>query len=142
MKKRGSILIESIVGVSIILSMFLIVSLLISENIKSTFRREKIEEAHRIIYCIMQEVKYNYTLEEILSLTNKDNLKLKNYDDFLVDLSKIDLYKMPKGEDIIIKSTSTEDEEKLEVKIKFNLQNNDEILERSFFKYRWMDYYE
>ena len=41
MKKRGSILIETIVGVSIILSMFLVVSLLISENIKSEFMREK-----------------------------------------------------------------------------------------------------
>ena len=52
----------------------------------------------------MQEVKYNSTLEKILNLTNKENLKLKNYDNFLVDLSNTDLDKMPKGEDIIIKS--------------------------------------
>ncbi len=142
MKKRGSILIETIVGVSIILSMFLVVSLLISENIKSEFMREKTEEAHRIIYCIMQEVKYNSTLEKILNLTNKENLKLKNYDNFLVDLSNTDLDKMPKGEDIIIKSKHSEDEEKLEINIKFKLTHNGEILERSFFKYRWMDYYE
>ena len=125
MKKRGSILIETIVGVSIILSMFLVVSLLISENIKSEFMREKTEEAHRI-----------------LNLTNKENLKLKNYDNFLVDLSNTDLDKMPKGGDIIIKSKPSEDEEKLEINIKFKLTHNGEILERSFFKYRWMDYYE
>lgn len=104
--------------------------------------REKTEEAHRIIYCIMQEVKYNSTLEKILNLTNKENLKLKNYDNFLVDLSNTDLDKMPKGEDIIIKSKPSEDEEKLEINIKFKLTHNGEILERSFFKYRWMDYYE
>ena len=34
-RKKGSIFIETIVGVSIILSIFLIVSLLIGENIKS-----------------------------------------------------------------------------------------------------------
>ncbi|WP_304576415.1 hypothetical protein [uncultured Clostridium sp.] len=49
---------------------------------------------------------------------------------------------MPKGEDIIIKSKPSEDEEKLEINIKFKLTHNGEILERSFFKYRWMDYYE
>ena len=80
LRKKGSIFIETIVGVSIILSIFLIVSLLIGENIKSSFRREEMEESNRIIYCIMQEIKYNMTLEEILYLTNKDDLKLENYD--------------------------------------------------------------
>ena len=69
MRKKGSIFIETIVGVNIILSMFLVVALLIGENIKSSFRREAIEESNRIIYCIMQEIKYNTTLEEILYLT-------------------------------------------------------------------------
>ena len=86
MRKKGSIFIETIVGVSIILSIFLIVSLLISENIKSSFRREEMEESNRIIYCIMQEIKYNMTLEEILYLTNTNDLKLENYDEFLLDL--------------------------------------------------------
>ena len=49
MKKKGSIFIETIVGVSIILLMFLVVALLIGENIKSSFRREEIEESNRII---------------------------------------------------------------------------------------------
>ena len=89
MKKKGSIFIETIVGVSIILLMFLVVALLIGENIKSSFRREEIEESNRIIYCIMQEIKYNTTLEEILCLTNTDNLELENYDEFLVDLSDL-----------------------------------------------------
>ena len=142
MKKKGSIFIETIVGVSIILLMFLVVALLIGENIKSSFRREEIEEANRIIYCIMQEIKYNTTLEEILCLTNTDNLELEIYDEFLVDLSDLDLGKMPKGHDIIIKAIPTEDENKIKVEIELNLISKDESLERSFFKYRWMDYYE
>ncbi len=142
MKKKGSIFIETIVGVSIILLMFLVVALLIGENIKSSFRREEIEESNRIIYCIMQEIKYNTTLEEILCLTNTDNLELEIYDEFLVDLSDLDLGKMPKGHDIIIKAIPTEDENKIKVEIELNLISKDESLERSFFKYRWMNYYE
>lgn len=142
MNKRGSIFIETIVGVSIILSIFLIVSLLIGENIKISYRREEIEEANRIIYCIMQEIKYNMTLEEILNLTNKDDLQLDNYDEFLLDISSLNLGAMPKGNKIIIKTIPTEDENKIEVLIKLNLESKDESLERSFVKYKWMDYYE
>ena len=142
LRKKGSIFIETIVGVSIILSIFLIVSLLIGENIKSSFRREEMEESNRIIYCIMQEIKYNMTLEEILYLTNTNDLKLENYDEFLLDLSSLDLRSMPKGDEIIIKTIPTEDEDKIEVEIKLNLTSQDESLERSFVKYKWMDYYD
>lgn len=142
MKKKGSIFIETIVGVNIILSMFLIVSLLIGENIKSSFRRKEIEEANRIIYCIMQEVKYNMTMEEILALTNTSDLKLEVYDDFIFDLSRCDLGAMPKGDEIIIKAISTEDPNKVDIKIEIILDTKDESLDRRFSKYRWMDYYE
>lgn len=141
-RKKGSVFIETIVGVSIILSIFLIVSLLIGENIKSSFIREEMEESNRIIYCIMQEIKYNMALEEILNLTNTGDLKLDNYDELLVDLSSLDLAEMPKGDEIIIKTIPTEDENKIEVEIKLNLVSKDESLERSFVKYKWMDYYE
>lgn len=100
------------------------------------------EESNRIIYCIMQEIKYNMTLEEILYLTNADNLKLENYDEFLLDLSSLDLGEMPKGDEIIIKTIPTEDQNKIEVEIKIKLETKDEGLERSFVKYKWMDYYE
>jgi len=141
-KKKGSIFIETIVGVNIILSMFLIVALLIGENIKSSFRRKEIEEANRIIYCIMQEVKYNMTMEEILALTNTSDLKLEVYDDFIFDLSRCDLGAMPKGDEIIIKAISTEDPNKVDIKIEIILDTKDESLDRRFSKYRWMDYYE
>ena len=141
-RKKGSIFIETIVGVSIILSIFLIVSLLIGENIKSSFRREEIEESNRIIYCIMQEIKYNMTLEEVIQLTNKGDFKLDNYDEFLLDLSSLDLGAMPKVDEIIIQTIPKDDETKVEVEIKLNLASKDESLERSFIKYKWMDYYE
>ncbi|WP_195987717.1 hypothetical protein [Clostridium sp. D53t1_180928_C8] len=142
MKKKGSIFIETIVGVNIILSMFLIVALLIGENIKSSFRRKEIEEGNRIIYCIMQEVKYNMTMEDILALTNTSDLRLEVYDDFIFDLSRWDLGEMPKGDEIIIKAISTEDPNKIDIKIELILDTKDDSLDRRFSKYRWMDYYE
>ena len=71
MKKKGNILLETIVAVNIILGVFLIVTSLINKNIESFFKRRKIEEANRIIYCVMQEVKYNLTLDELLNLTKE-----------------------------------------------------------------------
>ena len=141
-KKKGSTLIETIVAVNIIMMMFLVVTMLIASNRANYYKRRKIEEASRVVYCIMQEIKYNSTLEEIIDLTNKNSLELQNYDEFLFDLSDLDLEQMPKGNDIIITTTPTEDEDKIKVKIKINLLSKNESLERSFFKYRWMDYYE
>ena len=141
-KKKGSTLIETIVAVNIIMMMFLVVTMLIASNRANYYKRRKIEEASRVVYCIMQEIKYNMTLEEILHLTNKDDLKLENYDGFLLDLSTLDLGAMPKGDEIIIKTIPTGDEDKIEVEIKLNLASKDESLDRSFIKYKWMDYYE
>ena len=95
MKKKGNILLETIVAVNIILAVFLIVTSLIDNNIESFFKRRKIEEANRIIYCVMQEVKYNLTLEELLNLTKEKELKLKLYDNFLIDISNTNLELMP-----------------------------------------------
>ena len=49
---------------------------------------------------------------------------------------------MPKGDEIVVKAIPTEDENKVKIEIKLNLISKDESLDRSFFKYRWMDYYE
>ena len=49
---------------------------------------------------------------------------------------------MPKGDEIIIKAISTEDPNKVDIKIEIILDTKDESLDRRFSKYRWMDYYE
>lgn len=142
MKKKANILIETIVGINIILVMFLIVTLLINDNRKSVLKRKEIEEANRVIYCIMQEIKYNMTLEEVLNETNKKEFYLDNYDDFLLDLSSKDLISMRRGNDIFVNSVKTEDEDKLYVEIKVDIDNVGGNLERKFIKYRWMEHYE
>lgn len=142
MKKKGNILLETIVAVNIILAVFLIVTSLIDNNIESFFKRRKIEEANRIIYCVMQEVKYNLTLEELLNLTKEKELKLKLYDNFLIDISNTNLELMPKGNEIVIKAVNTDDPDKIEIQLKLDLLSENETLYKNFNKYKWMDYYE
>lgn len=142
MKKKGNILLETIVAVNIILGVFLIVTSLINKNIESFFKRRKIEEANRIIYCVMQEVKYNLTLDELLNLTKEKELKLKLYDNFLIDISNTNLELMPKGNEIVIKAVNTDDPDKIEIELKVDLLSENETLYKNFNKYKWMDYYE
>lgn len=142
MKKKGNILLETIVAVNIILGVFLIVTSLIDNNIESFFKRRKIEEANRIIYCVMQEVKYNLTLDELLNLTKEKEFKLKLYDNFLIDISNTNLELMPKGNEIVIKAVNTDDPDKIEIELKVDLLSENETLYKNFNKYKWMDYYE
>ena len=142
MKKKGNILLDTIVAVNIILAVFLIVTSLINKNIESFFKRRKIEEANRIIYCVMQEVKYNLTLDELLNLTKEKELKLKLYDNFLIDISNTNLELMPKGNEIVIKAVNTDDPDKIEIELKVDLLSENETLYKNFNKYKWMDYYE
>ncbi|MEN8075618.1 hypothetical protein ABFP60_01580 [Clostridioides difficile] len=142
MRKKGNILVETIVGVNIILSMFLIVTLLISENKKTEIYRRSIEEGHRVIYSVMEEIKYNITMEEILNLTNTDNLALEYHSDFLKDLCNKSLLNMPNGDGVIISATKTEDVDKVYISIKVNLDHKGNVLENTFIKYKWMEYYE
>ena len=142
MKKKGNILLETIVAVNIILGVFLIVTSLIDNNIESFLKRRKIEEANRIIYCVMQEVKYNLTLDELLNLTKEKEFKLKLYDNFLIDISNTSLELMPKGNEIVIKAVNTDDPDKIEIELKVDLLSENETLYKNFNKYKWMDYYE
>lgn len=142
MRKKGNILVETIVGVNIILSMFLIVTLLISENKNTEIYRRSIEEGHRVIYCVMEEIKYNITMEEILNVTNTGNITLEYYSGFLKDLCNKSLLNMANGNEIIISTTKTEDVDKIYISIKVNLDRKGNVLEKTFIKYKWMEYYE
>lgn len=142
MRKKGNILVETIVGVNIILSMFLIVTLLISENKKTEIYRRSIEEGHRVLYCVMEEIKYNITIEEILNVTNTGNITLEYYSGFLKDLCNKPLLNMPNGNEIIISTSKTEDVDKIYIVIKIDLDYKGNVLEKTFIKYKWMEYYE
>lgn len=142
-RRRGTTLIETIVAVNIILMMFLIVTMLIASNRANYYRRVKIEEGSRIVYCIMQEIKYNVSIDEIMGEKEVKNISLKYDEEFLEMLTIKSLMSMDSGNDIFISiNKKNEEEGDLEVKIEFYLENDIDILEKSFIRYKWMDYYE
>lgn len=142
-RRRGNTLIETIIAVNIILMMFLIVTMLIASNRANYYKRVKIEEGSRIVYCIMQEIKYNISIDEIMGEKEVEYISLKYDEEFLKILTIKSLMSMDSGNDICISINKKSDEEEaLEVKIEFYLENDIDILEKSFIKYKWMDYYE
>ena len=122
--------------------MFLIVTSLITENNKSAAYRRNLEEGNRAIYCIVEELKYNITMEEVLRLTSENNISLAYYSNFLIDLCHTSLLNMKRGNGIIISTSKTEDVDKVYINIKVNLDNKGNELEKTFIKYKWMEYYD
>lgn len=142
-KKKGSTLIETIVAVNIIMIMFLVVTMLIASNRANYCKRRKIEEASRVVYCIMQEIKYNISMNEIIDENEMEYLSLRYDEDILKNLTTKSLTSMDFGSDIFIFiNKKSDNEEILEVKIEFYLENDIDKLEKSFLKYKWMEYYE
>ena len=140
-KKKGSTLIETIVAVNIIMMMFLVVTMLIASNRANYYKRRKIEEASRVVYCIMQEIKYNISMNEIIDENEIEYLSLRYDEDILKNLTTKSLTSMDFGSDIFIFINKKSDEI-LEVKIEVYLENDIDKLEKSFLKYKWMEYYE
>ena len=126
-------MIEVILGVNIILSMFIIVALLIGSN--------KIEEGNRIIYCVMQEIKYNMTINELIGKENLISFSLKYNEKFLENLINTSIKDMEKGKEIVITINKINDES-VNVNISYKLPFDNEIIDRNFIKYKWMEYYE
>ena len=118
--------------------MFLVVTMLIASNRANYYKRRKIEEASRVVYCIMQEIKYNISMNEIIDENEIEYLSLRYDEDILKNLTSMDF-----GSDIFIFiNKKSDNEEILEVKIEFYLENDIDKLEKSFLKYKWMEYYE
>lgn len=140
-KNKGSALIEVILSVNIILSMFIIVAFLIGSNKANYIKRSKIEEGNRIIYCIMQEIKYNITIDELIGKENIISFSLKYNNKFLNDLINTSIIDMEKGKEIVI-TASKIDNESIDVSIIYKLSFDDLIIDRNFIKYKWMEYYE
>ena len=79
----------------------------------------------------------NYPENEI------EYLSLRYDEDILKNLTTKSLTSMDFGSDIFIFiNKKSDNEEILEVKIEFYLENDIDKLEKSFLKYKWMEYYE
>lgn len=137
-KKRGTTLIEVIVSCAIIILLITIgASITVKVNESFKIRYEE-EELNRLTYCIMQEIKYNYTMEEVVEKLKDNYLGLKNDKYFFVELQNKPLFNFEEGEDIKIYLLS-KDSNSITVKITVNKIHSDGLIERQFEKYWWND---
>ena len=133
MKRKGVTLIETIISLmilTVIITLFVTQVKDYSINLYTRITKEKLS---RVSYCIMNELKYNYTKENILEQSNSNRIELRNYDDILEDLKYKDLLELDRGDGIII-SFNDGDNESLNIKI--SIYEEGFIEEREFIKWR------
>lgn len=138
MKKKGVTLIEVVVTIAI---MILIISTFVSGVIRTSksFRlRVEEEELNRLIYCTMQEIKYNYTIDEVLEKFKDDYIELKNDRDFLVELQENSLFSLEGYGDLKIYLLN-KDSNSIKFKISIGYKEREGFVEREFEKFKWMD---
>ena len=107
------------------------VTLVKDYNININTRRIK-ERLSRLSYCIMNELKYNYTKEEIMLQSSNNKIGLKNYDNILDDLKIRSLLELDRGSGVEISFNNINDS----FKIKVSIYEDGFIEEREFVKWR------
>lgn len=133
MKRKGVTLIETIISLMILTVIIILFTTQVKDYSINLYTRITKEKLSRVSYCIMNELKYNYTKENILEQSNSNKIELKNYDDILEDLKYKDLLELDRGDGIII-SFNDGDNESLNIKI--SIYEEGFIEEREFIKWR------
>ncbi|MGL5085497.1 MAG: hypothetical protein ACRC68_07230 [Clostridium sp.] len=150
MKKKydGNVLIESIVSLMILgITLLIAMTSIINMN-KSNNKRNAYGEINRVSYSIMNELKYNYSYEEIKTEINRLNrlgsgnyIGIKYSRDILEKLTTVELFSLERSNEIKIEVVSVDNINNIVgIKINTNVQVNGEVIsdERSFDKLEWM----
>lgn len=135
MKKKGFTLLETIVSIMILTIAITILASVIKSYSENVIIRQRKELLTRIAYCVMQEVKYNYSLDEINNLGNL--IKIRNHDEILSDLCNDDLLSLPSGDGIEIKIDNVNENKSLINVLVYFIDDKYEFsVEREFIKWR------
>lgn len=143
-KKRGSVILESLISVVIIMIIGTL-ALGISISLSNSKRiRDEFGFYERVSYSVENEIKYNIDYKEIIRRLNleKGNISLqlnKNYFDFILNN---DLLTLNKGQGIIIKKINdstdileiNDSTEILKLEVSIYSHNNKLIISRKFIK--------
>lgn len=137
-KKSGTTLVEVVVSCAIIILLITVgASIIVKANESFRVRFEE-EELNRLTYCIMQEIKYNYTMEEVEAKLKDNYFGLKNNKYFFAKLENTPLFNFEEGDDIKI-YLMNKDGDSITVKVAVNKIHSDGLIERQFEKYWWTD---
>lgn len=133
MKKKGVTLVETVVSLMILMMVItMFVTIVRDYNININTRRIK-EKLNRLSYCVMNELKYNCTKEEIMLQSSNNKIGLKNYENMLDDLKNRSLLALDRGNGVeIFFNNNTNDS----LKIKVTIYEEGFIEEREFVKWR------
>lgn len=148
-KYKGSTIIEVLAALMILIiasTMAMTSSIAVS---KSKIRRESYEKLNRVAYCIMNEIKYNYTYDEInkkilghnLGNINMNSIGFKYTEDILDKLMITKFFELDNGEEIKLEIISKENENNMvEMRLSINVSIGGEVIsiERGFNKSWWM----
>lgn len=89
-KKKGSLLLENLIAISMLFMIILGIAAIVQYNAKWNKIRNKKEELSRIIYSVEQELKYNLSIEEILRLS-ENNMIFIDETELLSKLKTMDI---------------------------------------------------
>lgn len=140
MNKRGSILIELIISINIVLIAGIIMLSFVSSLLSSYNNREIVEMMNRDIYSISCEIKYNNDFDKLNERIAKEEYYIKYDKNFISRLSEDDIFSLERGKNNIgyvkLKIINNQDNIiKLNIQIKFK----DKVIEEEIEKARWMD---
>lgn len=148
-KYKGSMLLEALVGLMILMiASTMVMTATIAAN-KSRFKREISEKLNRVAHCIINEIKYNYSYEEIKDEMLKHSggvetlgfMEFKYSEDILNKLTTTNLFDLDKGSGIKIENNKEVTNEKIvemKVTIKMEAGSGEVFVERIFNKSWWM----
>lgn len=133
-KKRGSVILESLISMVIIMIIGTLV-LGISISLSNSKRiRDEFDFYERVSYSVENEIKYNIDYEEIITILNSEgNISLqlnKNYFDFIL---KNDLITLNRGQGILIKKIN-DSKNILKLEVSIYSHNNKLVISRNFIK--------
>lgn len=140
MSKKGSILLEIVSGMFVLMITITIsISMFINVN-KSIANRKNYINQREILYLLCNEIKYNLKFEEIESKLLNKNFRIKYNDDFFEEILTLDLLNFQE---------TTDDKDYIEVKgINFTQDNikieivvckRGEVLGEVINKSKWME---
>ncbi len=140
MKKQGSILIEVVASIMILLltTTFVVTTYIQSSNILKN--RILHEEVERSVCNLMKELKYNISKNDIETMLSNGPIRLKYDSEFSKKILELPITQLEKGTDIEI-SKAYEDGFGLQLKITANVQSasSEAQIEKEFTKSWWMD---
>ena len=137
-RKKGSTLIEIIVGLAIISILITISINIVINNNKVIESRKAVLKSQYILYCVMQEIKYNFTTEEINNLLGSQTVYISS-DNFFERIINTNLFELRDKSDIKIQLINSDEKGTIKINIGFIDDDGSSIAERTFKKYKWMD---